>query len=189
MGEIIRLQPVTRVRGEMMPSPALQRAIDAFTDEPGNVGVYTSAQMYIPRGEHRTRHAGEFSRIEREFAARQLGQQVLGVARLVRLTHNEDGSGRLVFGLDRKSQVMTRYFARRIGVVEGREGLEYDDDTIYAQLAAGALAQNLRDRDDQVREAAGLLASQLRHPTARRQMTVAGLHIVTHDTLRAVRDE
>jgi hypothetical protein len=143
--------------------------------------LYTEAQAFIEQGSQRGRYAAEFANMERSFAARRLAQRVFKLDALTRLSHNEDGSGRLFFALDEEDHPDMEYFAERITSTPRAYEQYAGYGLVYAEFARGSLAADLHRRRQMAAEAAEQLGSQLHRPNTRPLMTASGLHVVMHD--------
>lgn len=190
MSEVTRLYPVTRIRGELQPSAPVQRAVNRFLEnpvEPGAMKLYTAAQVIVEQGDNRRRHALELARIEREFRARAIAQQVFVLSSPLSMQERSDGSGRLFFNVQEKGRPSLSYVRRRLGVIEGLEE-PGEDDLLYVEFARGALASDRGRRREQVMEGRDKIAAELRHPTAKFRMTATGLHVVTRDMMYLLKD-
>ncbi len=183
-----RLQPVTRVRGELQPSPAVVRAVNRFLEKPmdeRSARMYTTAQTVVTQGEHRTRHALELADIEREMRKRSLAQRAFVLAQPLGLQEHQDGSGRLFFNVASKNTRDLRWVGEQLNAIEGLEEPD-ENDLLYVEIAKGGLAHERRRRREQVMEGRDLIGAELRHPSAQYRMTAIGLHIVTRDMMYSV---
>lgn len=183
-----RIQPVTRIRGELQPAPAVVRAVNRFLDRPMDektAKMYTTAQTVVSQGEHRTRHALELAKMERELTARSMAQRAFVLARPLRLQEFADGSGRLFFNVDAKNRRQLAWFGERMRSVEGLEAPD-ENDMLYMEIARGGLAKSRQRRREQVIEGRDALMEELADSSAQYRMTASGLHVVTRDMLYAV---
>lgn len=183
-----RIQPVTRIRGELQPAPAVVRAVNRFLDQPFDerkAKMYTTAQVVVEQGEDRRRHAIELSKIERAAGARSLAKRAFVLARLVHVGEGTDGSGRLFFSVDSKDKRQLEWFGDQLETIEGLETPD-PNDLLYMEIARGGLASNRRKRQDQIKEGRERIAEDLAAPSAQYQMTASGLHVVTKDMLYRV---
>lgn len=190
MSEVARLHPVTRIRGELKPSPAVERAVNRFLEkpvEPGAMKLFTAAQVVVEQGDHRRRHALELARIEREFQARSIAQRAFVLAAPMSLQEGPGGSGRLFFNVQPKDRPTLKYAGRRIEVIEGLEEPS-EEDLLYVEFARGALARDRQKRREQLLEGRDLMTAELRHSTATFRMTASGLHVVTRDMMYPLKD-
>lgn len=183
-----RIQPITRIRGELQPASAVIDAVNRFLERPMGEKIakmYTTAQVIVPQGEHRTRHALELAKMERELTARSLAQRAFVLARPLRLQEFSDGSGRLFFNVDGKNQRHLEWFGDRLGKVESLE-LPDESDMVYMEIARGGLARNSQRRREQIIAGREAMMADLDASSAQYRMTASGLHVVTKDMLYAV---
>lgn len=185
-----RLQPVTRIRGELQPTIGVVNAVNRFLErpvDPRSLRLYTTAQTIVPQGEDRSRYARELADIQRKLAERKIAQRVLALAAPLRFQGNKDGSGRLFFDVASRHKRDLAFFGEQLRRIES---LEEDDGTnlLYAEFARDSLARSEERRREDVRSGATLLHSRLRHPSASHSMTASGLHIVTRDMRYLVAD-
>jgi hypothetical protein len=183
-----RIQPVTRIRGELQPAPAVVRAVNRFLEQPldeRRAKVYTTAQVVVDQGEDRRRHAHELSKIEREMGARSLAKRAFVLARLMHVGERPDGSGRLFFSVDSKDRRPLEWFGDRLEAIEGLEEPD-QNDLLYVEIARGGLAGSRRKRREKIKEGREKMAEDLEASSARYKMTASGLHVVTKDMLYPV---
>jgi hypothetical protein len=176
--------PATRIRGELRPTSQVETAVNAFLERPvrpGTMRLYTEAQAFIEQGSQRRRYAEALSKTEREFGARRVAQRIFKLDALKRLSHNEDGSGRLFFTLEDEDRSEMEYIAERMTALEGAYERYKGYGLVYAEFARGSLAADLDRRREMATEAAAELGGQLHHPSTRPRMTASGLHVVMHD--------
>jgi hypothetical protein len=176
--------PATRIRGELRPTSQVETAVNAFLERPvrpGTMRLYTEAQVFIEQGGQRRRYAEALSKTEREFGARRVAQRIFKLDALKRLSHNEDGSGRLFFTLEDEDRSEMEYIAERMTALEGAYERYKGYGLVYAEFARGSLAADLDRRRELATEAATELGGQLHHPSTRPRMTASGLHVVMHD--------
>jgi len=176
--------PATRIRGELRPTTEVETAVNAFLERParpGTMRLYTEAQAFVEQGSQRRRYAETFSKMEREFGARRVAQRIFKLDALRRLSHNEDGSGRLFFTLDDEDRSEMEYIAERMTSLEGAYERYKGYGMVYAEFARGSLAADLDRRREMAAEAATRLGGQLHRADTRLRMMASGLHVVMHD--------
>lgn len=183
-----RLQPVTRIRGELQPAPAVVRAVNRFLENPMDeraVRMFTATQVIMPLGEARRSRAAEIATIERAQRKRSLAQRAFTLAHMFDPQDRPDGSGRLFFSVSPKDQPAIGEFGEELRTIEGLEA-PVESNLLYVEIARGGLSRDVARRRDMLTEGQGLLRSELRHPSAPYRMTATGLHIVTKDMVYPV---
>jgi hypothetical protein len=187
-----RIQPVTRIRGELRPSASLETSVNRFLETPfapGTMKLFTSAQAVVDQGEYRRhRYDLDMRDIEREMRSRSLAQRAFVLAAPLKLQEGKNGDGRLFFNVQQKDKPVLRRIGENLRAIEGLEESP-EDDLLYVEFARGALARDRGKRREQIQQGGALIASELRHPTANFRMTATGLHIVTKDILYPVKTE
>jgi hypothetical protein len=187
-----RIQPVTRIRGELRPSASLETSVNRFLETPfapGTMKLFTSAQAVVDQGEYRRhRYDLDMRDIEREMLSRSLAQRAFVLAAPLKLQEGKNGDGRLFFNVQQKDKPVLRRIGENLRAIEGLEESP-EDDLLYVEFARGALARDRGKRREQIQQGGALIASELRHPTANFRMTATGLHIVTKDILYPVKTE
>lgn len=191
MPGISRLQPVTRIRGELTPHPSVAESINLFLDQPvdpDTIKLYTSAQAVVDRAEYYGHHFDrQLSAIDRTVLERRLAQRVFSLTEPLGWIETPHGAGRLTFRVrkdDDTYQLAT--FRRALETIRGLDNSP-SGDFLYAEFSRGALAEDIHRRREQVKMAGSLLRTELRHPTAVRRMTATGLHVVTKDLMHSSR--
>jgi hypothetical protein len=192
MSSTPRIQPVTRIRGELRPSAPVEAGVNRFLETPfapGSMRLYTSAQAVVDQGDyHRHRYDLDMRGIDRELRARSLAQRAFVLAGSMKILEGANGSGRLFFNVQPKDKAALHDIGDKIRGIEGLEEPD-SDDLLYVEFARGALARDRGRRREQLQEAHGLIASELRHPSATFRMTATGLHVVTKDMMYPVRTD
>jgi hypothetical protein len=187
-----RIQPVTRIRGELRSSASLETSVNRFLETPfapGTMKLFTSAQAVVDQGEYRRhRYDLDMRDIEREMRSRSLAQRAFVLAAPLKLQEGKNGDGRLFFNVQQKDKPVLRRIGENLRAIEGLEESP-EDDLLYVEFARGALARDRGKRREQIQQGGALIASELRHPTANFRMTATGLHIVTKDILYPVKTE
>ncbi|HTJ73311.1 MAG TPA: hypothetical protein VL481_01840 [Verrucomicrobiae bacterium] len=185
-----RIQPVTRIRGELRPSASLEKSVNRLLETPfapGAMKLFTTAQAIVDQAEYRRhRYDMDMRDIEHEMRSRSLAQRAFVLAGPLRLLEGKNGNGRLFFNVQTKDRPVIHRVGENLRAMESLEESP-DDDLLYVEFARGALARDRNKRREQLRQGGALLASELRHPTAGFRMTATGLHIVTKDMLYPVR--
>ena len=187
-----RIRPVTRIRGELRPTPAVEASVNRFLDNPappGTMKLFTTAQTVVDQGEyHRHQYDLDIRRIERELRARSLAQRAFILASPLKLLEAPNGSGRLFFNVQPKDKPVLQQLGDSIRAIEGLEE-PVEEDLLYVEFAAGALARDRTKRREQLLEGRDKIGAELRHPSANFRMTASGLHVVTRDMPYPVKDK
>jgi len=192
MSSTPRIQPVTRIRGELRPSASVEAAVNRFLETPfapGSMKLFTTAQAVVDQGDyHRHRYDIEVRGIEQELRTRSLAQKAFALASPMKILDAPNGSGRLFFSVQSKDRSALHGVGEKIRAIEGLEEPD-TDDLLYVEFARGALARDRGRRREQLQEAHALVASELRHPSATFRMTATGLHVVTKDMMYQVKGD
>jgi hypothetical protein len=157
------------------------------------IRMYTTAQTVVDQAAYRG-HAYDtlVPRIDvnhRNVRMRMLAQRAFVLAGPLKLLQGSDGSGRLFFNVrPGEDQEELHRAGEMIRAIRGLEAPE-PEDTLYVEFARGAMARDLRRRNEQIRTGYESIAAELRHPTAKARMTASGLHIVTRDMSYPLRDD
>lgn len=187
-----RIQPVTRIRGELRPSASLEKSVNRFLETPfapGAMKLFTSAQAIVDQGEYRRhRYDMDMRDIEREMRSRSLAQRAFVLAGPLKLLEGKNGDGRLFFNVQPKDRPALRRVGDNLRAIDGLEE-STNEDLLYVEFARGALAQDRGRRREQIQQGGALIASELRHSTANFRMTASGLHVITRDMLYPVRGD
>jgi hypothetical protein len=195
MSEMPRLHPVTRIRGELSPTPAVKRAVNRFLEHPMDedaIRLYTTAQTVVDQGAYR-RHQYDtiVPKIEpnsRNVRMRALAQRVFALAGPLKILERPDGGGRLFFNVRADDQEDLHRAGEMLRAIRGLETPD-PEDLLYVEFARGALAKDLGKRREQIHSGYASIAAELRHPTAKARMTASGLHVVTRDMSYALKDD
>ncbi|QQG51343.1 MAG: hypothetical protein HZB75_02450 [Candidatus Saccharibacteria bacterium] len=94
MKERVNIQPVTRIREKLTPSPRAKELLDELVEEPGDPALYVTAHRIVDMGEfHRHQHDIAMRRTEAKL--RPLANRALYLAGPLSYQRGKDGSGRL----------------------------------------------------------------------------------------------
>ncbi|HEU4715493.1 MAG TPA: hypothetical protein VFS14_01555 [Candidatus Saccharimonadales bacterium] len=181
MSERQSVQPITRIRQELVPSGHAVQLINGFLEEPDPaLRFYTTAEREVPLDDY---HRGEYEvpMHDAEAVVRRLASKALLLAGPV-FAAERGRMLRLSFGVDAPSE---RSFAELVDAMNDIAPGSDEEARIYVDILKTKI---VRDREKRG-QAGALLSSQLRHPAYRRRLYVSHPKLVTRDImLRPVPD-
>lgn len=173
MKERVSLQPVTRIREKLTPSPRAQELLSELVEEPGDPALYVTIQRIVSLEEfHRHQHDIAMRRAESKL--RPLASRALYLAGPLSYQRGKSGHGRIYVGThDRPLLNQMANALHEIPSLEPSAG----PYKLYVEVARSGLSRSAK----RVREASQEFARLAADPAQRIHLQASRPSIVTKD--------
>lgn len=173
MKERVNIQPVTRIREKLTPSPRAQELFNELLEEPGDPALYVTAQRIVDMGEfHRHQHDIAMRRAEAKL--RPLANRALYLAGPLSYQRGKDGSGRVYVGTH--DRPLLNQMANALYEVPSLEP-PVAPYQLYLEVARSGLSRSAK----RVRDASHEFARLAADPAERVHLQASRPSIVTKD--------